>query len=552
MKTNPINKLSALIGVICGLTLPNPKKRNPMKTTRSKLKLLLSVLCASALNFSAFADNYSVPDGETITQTGSSYNDSDSTLPALNVSGEGTTYNGTNITLSTTTSANSADPIPGAGIGAYVTDRAVLSLTGGTITTTGSSVSGIYLGSSSGTLNNVNIQAGGPYGYGAAASGTSTLTLTGGTIRTNGVYGNGINLDNSSITVNNVNIHISGSYGRGINISNGSVGTVDNVNIQTEEYYGYGAAASGTSTLTLTGGTIRTNNTYGNGINLNNGSSGTLNNVNIQTGGTYGRGINISNGSVGTVDNVNIQTGGLNGYGAAASGTSTLILTNSDITTTGNGAYGLYFNTGGSGTVTLNGNTLSSTGTNSYSIHATTSSTVTLTGSNGSVITGNVRSLSNSRVDLTLTGEGTELHGNFNQSGDSVINLSLGTGALLAGGGELDSLTLANGVTIGYTGTTITVTDNIEINGLITIDFSELTATGNYDILNWSAASGTVDAANFSYSGAGVQGNFNVVGDQLVFTANAVPEPSTYFLLGAGLGLLLLTARYRRQAGTDA
>jgi hypothetical protein len=32
---------------------------------------------------------------------------------------------------------------------------------------------------------------------------------------------------------------------------------------------------------------------------------------------------------------------------------------------------------------------------------------------------------------------------------------------------------------------------------------------------------------------------------KLDFTAHAVPEPSTYFLIGTGLGILLLTSRRR-------
>jgi hypothetical protein len=41
-------------------------------------------------------------------------------------------------------------------------------------------------------------------------------------------------------------------------------------------------------------------------------------------------------------------------------------------------------------------------------------------------------------------------------------------------------------------------------------------------------------------------GTFTVENNQLTFNATAIPEPSTWFLLGTGLGILLLTAHRRR------
>jgi hypothetical protein len=452
------------------------------------------------LNFSAFAENAVIT--SSTTESNKSYDDSDPTLSALNVSGEGITYNGTGITLSVTSDGATDTQF---GKGAYVKDGAILSLTGGTITTTGSYGIGVYLiGASSGTLDNVNIQTGNYQSYGAYANG-STLVVTGGSITTGGSNGYGVVLYMSSGTVNNVNVTTTGERGYGVNVQNNS-------------------------TLEMAG-------------------------VNITTSGSIGYGLWINDSSGGTVSNANIETTKALGHGVYVQANSTLTLTDSDIRTTGSGAFGLYLTGSSTATVQLNGNTLSSTGINSHSILAA-SSTVTLTGSNGSVITGNVWIQGSSRLDLTLTGADTELHGNFRQSNaTSVINLTLDAGALFEGSGELDSLTLGNGVTIGYTGAAITVTDSITIDGTVTIDLSNLTATGDYDILDWSGATGNVNVgnANYNFTGAGVEGDFEVKDGQLVFNATAVPEPSTWFLLGAGLGLLLLAARYRhRQARTDA
>jgi hypothetical protein len=42
-------------------------------------------------------------------------------------------------------------------------------------------------------------------------------------------------------------------------------------------------------------------------------------------------------------------------------------------------------------------------------------------------------------------------------------------------------------------------------------------------------------------------GTFTIDGTQLTFHATAIPEPSTWFLLGTGLGILFLTVRQHRR-----
>jgi hypothetical protein len=90
-------------------------------------------------------------------------------------------------------------------------------------------------------------------------------------------------------------------------------------------------------------------------------------------------------------------------------------------------------------------------------------------------------------------------------------------------------------------------------NSTVFVDFSDASLVGetDYVIIDWTGVTnmkdGTFSAANFSAAGTDVTGEFSIRDSQLVFTTDAVPEPSTYFLLGAGLGMLSLAAHYRRR-----
>jgi hypothetical protein len=503
MNIKSTNKLSALICVICGLiflplTLP---AQNAIITTSTT---------ESGTSYQGVADN-----------------------AALNVSVEGVTYNGTNITLGNTFDNSYDTPFIPNGSGAFVSNGAILSLTDSTITTSGLLGNGVFLYDvGSGTLNNVNIGTTGENGRGVYARNFSTLTMTGGTITTNGYGAYGITSDDhSNVTVNNVVVNANGQSGLGLRVAS-------------------------FSTLVMTGGTIRNSDVLG----LN----------------AYG--MDITGTSNVTLDHVKIETAGNGGHGAAAH-SSTLTLTNSDITAAGAGStYGIFADNS-TVNVGLNGNTLSSGG---LSILATGASTLTLTGSNGSVITGNVYSGDTATVNLTLTD--TALHGNFSKYTAATINLTAGAGALIDGGGSVTSLTLQDGAILSsddsgdllLNGAAITVTtDLLALSGGAILDYDSggtLTLTGNLAIgegilvnfggqameegdqllvINWSGAelSGeiTVDSFEAADLAQGMTGTFTL--DQetgLTFTAHAVPEPSTWFLLGTGLGALLLAAHYRR------
>jgi hypothetical protein len=436
-----------------------------IKSIQTKLKLiLLSVLCASAVNFSAFAANKVVT--SSLTESGSSYNNSDPTKAALNVSGEGTTYNGTGVTLSATANSTSFDYNTAIGKGAYVADRAALSLTGGSITTSGSYGYGIFLGgSSSGTVNNVNIETQGYMNYGVCADNSSTLTLTGGGITIGGNYGAfGIYLEsNSTGTVSDVNIEAQGQSGHGVfvnyystltltdsTITTGSAygiylarhssGTLNNVSIETQGYYGVRMIEA--STLTLTGGTITSD---GIGISLESNSSGTVSNVTIETKGEGDGGVFVSGTSTLTLTGGTITTGSSNAHGISLNSTSTGTLSNVTIETKGTNSRGIYVETS---TLTLNGGTIGGTGIGIY-----------LEGSTGTVCNVNIETTGSGNFGvllrsstLTLTGGTITTDGSYtygilldfdNKSSGTVSNVSIKTTGNSGWGVYADGCTLA-------------------------------------------------------------------------------------------------------------
>jgi hypothetical protein len=200
----------------------------------------------------------------------------------------------------------------------------------------------------------------------------------------------------------------------------------------------------------------------------------------------------------------------------------------------------------------------------------------TITGSNGTVITGNVQSFNNSTLNITLTGEDTQLIGNATHDATSAINIKIEEGAqlnqltgninnltlqngatlssdienggLLLNGAAItvttDLLTLSDGTLIDYNDNALSLTGNLAIGNGILIDFSDATLEDNqaYTILDWSNASvtGDITDAQFNIATPGIEGTFTVNTDnkQLTFTATAI-------LLGTGLTLFIITTRRR-------
>jgi T5SS/PEP-CTERM-associated repeat protein/autotransporter-associated beta strand protein len=132
--------------------------------------------------------------------------------------------------------------------------------------------------------------------------------------------------------------------------------------------------------------------------------------------------------------------------------------------------------------------------------------------------------------------------------------------AVASGAHLATSLTLSNGLTldagsylnyIGDGARLVLSAGSLILGGEIIVDFSAvlLDEMLEYVVMDWSGngSVGSVDVSKFIASGA--EGQFKLNGNTLVFQGvSSVPEPSTYFLMGIGLGLIgLLKLRRRHQ-----
>ncbi|MDR1146037.1 MAG: right-handed parallel beta-helix repeat-containing protein [Verrucomicrobiales bacterium] len=297
-----------------------------MKTPITKpLTLILTLLCAlsvSALN--VLADNKVVTTG-TVTEADQTY-EAVSGTAALYVYNPGASYNGTNIVLSATFDT-------GAGrYGVYANNQASLSLTGGSITTTGSGGGkhGVYLNnSSSGELHGVAVTT--HNGNGVNVLNSSTATISGGTITLTGTSGYGLNVSNTS----------SAFIERAVIIANNP-----------EHFRGYGIAAGNHSTVTGTNLTINTQGPRAYGLQVETGAMATIYDTAITTSGSSAVGVmvNIVAGgavSVARLYDVAITTTGEGAFGLSGgystfSGTSAIYATNVRVNTYGANAAAIY------------------------------------------------------------------------------------------------------------------------------------------------------------------------------------------------------------------
>ncbi|WP_397452119.1 autotransporter outer membrane beta-barrel domain-containing protein [Pseudomonas sp. NA-150] len=292
-----------------------------------------------------------------------------------------------------------------------------MSLTGGSITTTGESAIGAYVQGGKLALSNVAVHtesltallfAGNSYGaYGINTAAGGQLTANGGSVVTDGAFGIGVRSSgvNAKTTATDLTVLTRGSSGYGVQARDSSITEVTRVGVQTLGSLGYGmyawragASITGTDTtvatqgadaygayalangnITLNRGSIATQGARASGL-VASGPGAVVNatDVSVQTSGRTAIGVYAMDSGQATMLRGNISTTNSSAPGAVADGVGSLVaLTDLSVTTTG---------AGGHGTKVSNGATLTGSGV-TVNANAADASTLFITGAAGT--TGN-------------------------------------------------------------------------------------------------------------------------------------------------------------------
>lgn len=283
--------------------------------------------------------------------------------------------------------------------------RSEVTLTGGTVTTSGDESSGIYAQEQGRvSANGVTITTHGENaGFGAFAWKEGELRITGGSITTNGAssfehdtlkvdVGNyGVLVKNKSTAiVDGTTITTKGEDAQGLRAENdgadgnvrdtSSTITATNVTVNTSGREAHGVTAYGSatksgewapgSTVSFTQGTIRTTGQEAAGALAINGGLVMLTTTNITTTGVKAHGVGASSidetlgdygPSLAILNNVNVRTEGKDAFGLAVfNGDSEIQVTGGSITTAGEGGAGVFLGNGAD--VTLTGTRVESKG----------------------------------------------------------------------------------------------------------------------------------------------------------------------------------------------
>lgn len=366
--------------------------------------------------------------GSTITTTGS-------LASAIYATGIGSSVTAADTRISTSGSTGRA---------VHAQSGATVSLTGGSVTTTGAQAPGLFafLGDASIVANNVVIQTLGSGANGVEANVAGHITLGGGSITTNTASSHGIlTIDpNATVDATGTQVLTRGTDAFGVHAQVGRVG-LTNTAVTTSNDRSIGVRVDNASNLTMTGGSINTAGVSAFGVLSIAGSTTSLSQVAITTSGTSGIGatsqfggrLTLAGGSITTTgasgtglfsvglltapappptttlhvspddpgtqapgatgasliaSGLTVSTSGASAYGAVVRGASSMQLTDSSVTTTGTGANALFASAYDVGTslVTVDHSTLASSQAAAIRVSDTS---LRVGASRGSSLTGN-------------------------------------------------------------------------------------------------------------------------------------------------------------------
>jgi autotransporter-associated beta strand protein len=468
------------------------------------------------------------------------------------VSGDNLIFDGTvakTLTDTLTTSAFSITGITFNGTGAYTISGNAFLLNGGISTTAASGTQTINNAITLGATQTVTTSTGTTIALGGIISGTGFgLTKEGsGTLTLNGAntYDGGTSINAGTVVVGTNNAALGAGS---VTISSGGILTVSS-----GRSLANAIANAGTINTSAAGATFSTAITGAGVLNINNTGAGKT--AFSATSGTYMSGgtINISSGATlydfGTghtvAANINIAGTGNNEnrgairFAGANNFTGNMNLTGSTTLgweATANIQGGVSTNTAGLKTLTL-GTTAASTG-------AFTVSGAITDGSGQLALT----KLSTGTVTLsgvnTYTGNTTVSAGAITLADNGAFSFVIGASGVnnaISGGG---TLTLNGDLIFNLTGAGTTLGDSWQIvnNGTLTETYgATFSVTGATDLLNnkWAINNGGITYTFDEGTGA--------------LSVTAVPEPSTYGLIGAGaLAAVAFVRRRRKLAGNVA
>jgi autotransporter-associated beta strand protein len=172
----------------------------------------------------------------------------------------------------------------------------------------------------------------------------------------------------------------------------------------------------------------------------------------------------------------------------------------------------------GAGALTLTGDNTFSGGTQVFA---------------GTLVAGSAGAMGSGDVDVfggtfaTRSGQTVLIDGDLSVGSGGILDLGLGLGQSLL----------------------LDVDGRLTFVGLLSISFLDgFAGIGQYELIDFDGFSGTF--ANFAFNGlaAGYTASLLYSADGLALSVAAIPEPETYAMLLAGLGVLGWTARRRKRA----